>query len=522
MDTLRNALNLDTFFARVEFWAFTTIFAFIMFFFIVDGFEGPTASENAPYRALFKEAGIPYDYYKNFYVPQLIRNLTLFLSLIFLNFIVVPKIVSRQNLLMNIALAGFACLVLGLIFGVTDYYLREFLYAKQDDSIRMMLQEGFEFTAMVLFVFFIYSTIKYLSLYLLSVSGKLQEKYKFIRREAIVATFIWLIILLILVLGDSEGLTIAGWVTIIPTAILLYLAGFYTLIPTSLDKKYPFIIYALKNALILFLVLMAWGVILKLVVGGILRGDLAPLAALWMFNSFLQMFITVPVTWLLYKRHMKGNEQLNVLKKELGQSNANFDFLRSQINPHFLFNALNTIYGTALQEGAERTSEAVQKLGDMMRFMLQENMQEKISLSREIDYLKNYIDLQTLRTDSHPNIQIVTKIHDPEGFFQIAPMLLIPFVENAFKHGISFRELSLIRINFEVKEDCVHFHVFNLKHNKQDNDPEKDKSGIGLENVRQRLNLLYPDKHQLIIRDTEQEFYVHLTIQLAKFAQPVL
>jgi LytS/YehU family sensor histidine kinase len=269
--------------------------------------------------------------------------------------------------------------------------------------------------------------------------------------------------------------------------------------------------------MILFLALLAWGLILKLVVGGVLHGDMAPLAAIWMFNSVLQMFITVPVTWLLYKRFMKGNEELNVLKKELGQSTANFDFLRSQINPHFLFNALNTIYGTALQEGAERTSEAVQKLGDMMRFMLQENMQDKISLTREIDYLNNYISLQRLRTDSNPNIMLETEIQDRENIFQIAPMLLIPFVENAFKHGISFREPSVIRISLEVKNNTLYFDVFNLKHARTENDPEKDKSGVGLENVRQRLQLLYPHKHELTIRDTTNEFFVHLTIQLAKF-----
>ena len=97
-------------------------------------------------------------------------------------------------------------------------------------------------------------------------------------------------------------------------------------------------------------------------------------------------------------------------------------------------------------------------------------------------------------------------------------MLLIPFVENAFKHGISFREPSHIKITFQIKDNTVYFDVFNLKHSRHDNDPEKNKSGIGLENVKQRLQLLYPEKHELIIRDTEKEFYVHLTIQLAKFA----
>ncbi|MGZ8537543.1 MAG: sensor histidine kinase, partial [Flavisolibacter sp.] len=515
MDRIQNALKLNTTFARIEFWAFTTIFVFVMFFFIVDGFDGPSASENAPYRSFFEKAGLVYDFYKNFFIPQLIINVSIFLAFMCLNFIIVPQLFSKQRLGLNIVLVIFVFFVLGVVFGVTDYYLRQFFYVdpnEQESTIEIMFQEGFENTFIVFVLFSIYTIIKYLSLYLLAVSGKLEAKFKFIRREGIVATFIGLIILLLLISADAPGLAIAGWVIATPSAILLYLAGFYTLIPTSLNKKYPFITYAFKNALILLLVLLAWGVILRLVVGGVLRGDMAPLAALWIFNSVLQMFVTVPITWLLYKKKMKGDEQLNVLKKELGQSNANFDFLRSQINPHFLFNALNTIYGTALQEGAERTSEAVQKLGDMMRFMLQENMQEKISLSREIDYLNNYISLQRLRTDSNPNVSIETNIQDRETFFQIAPMLLIPFVENAFKHGISFREPSHIKITLQIKDNTVYFDVYNIKHNRPENDPEKDKSGIGLENVSQRLQLLYPLKHELVISDTEKEFYVHLTI----------
>jgi LytS/YehU family sensor histidine kinase len=204
-----------------------------------------------------------------------------------------------------------------------------------------------------------------------------------------------------------------------------------------------------------------------------------------------------------------------VLQKELGQSNASFDFLRSQINPHFLFNALNTIYGTALQEKAERTSEGIEKLGDMMRFMLQENMQEKISLVRELDYLNNYIALQKLRTDINPGIRIETLIAPPLHTIEIAPMLIIPFVENAFKHGISFREPSHIKVNLEMKDNTLYFDVYNSRHPKPEIDPEKDHTGIGLENVKQRLNLLYLNKHELIIRETGKEFFVHLTIELS-------
>jgi LytS/YehU family sensor histidine kinase len=146
--------------------------------------------------------------------------------------------------------------------------------------------------------------------------------------------------------------------------------------------------------------------------------------------------------------------------------------------------------------------------------MLQENMQDKILLSREIEYLENYIRLQKLRTDPAPGIEIKTMIQDAEGRFRIAPMLLIPFVENAFKHGISFREPSHIKIGLEIRDRTLFFDVYNSRHPRQENDPEKDKSGVGLENVKQRLQLLYPNKHELIIRETAKEFFVHLTIKM--------
>jgi LytS/YehU family sensor histidine kinase len=243
------------------------------------------------------------------------------------------------------------------------------------------------------------------------------------------------------------------------------------------------------------------------------EGDL--IFSLTFLNSIFQLFITVPVTWALYKRYIKGNEEIIFLQKELKQSAANIDFLRSQINPHFLFNALNTIYGTAIQEKAERTSEGIEKLGDMMRFMLQENMQEKISLSREVDYLNNYISLQRLRTDTNPCITINTSIQEPGSTYQIAPMLLIPFVENAFKHGISFREPSEIRVTLSLKDNILYFDVHNSKHEKPASDPEKNKSGIGLNNVKQRLQLSYPGKHELVFRETGKDFFVHLTIHLS-------
>jgi LytS/YehU family sensor histidine kinase len=133
---------------------------------------------------------------------------------------------------------------------------------------------------------------------------------------------------------------------------------------------------------------------------------------------------------------------------------------------------------------------------------------------REVDYLKNYIDLQKLRTHTSPEIVIQTEIEESVNGLQIAPMLLIPFVENAFKHGISLREPSHIKITLHTEGLKLFFDVHNSVHPKTGIDPEKNHPGIGLQNVKQRLQLLYPDRHELMIRETTKEFFVHLTVQL--------
>lgn len=231
---------------------------------------------------------------------------------------------------------------------------------------------------------------------------------------------------------------------------------------------------------------------------------------------FILFFIQAPAQWFFFKRLARNHEELFAIRKELDQTEANVDFLRSQINPHFLFNALNTVYGMAIQENAAQTSEAIEKLGSMMRFMLQENTQEKILLIRELEYLNNYITFQRLRTDTNSNIKIQVALQPVSGSAtQIAPMLLIPFVENAFKHGISFKAESLIRISLELKENVMYFDVFNTKHARSEHDPEEFSNGIGLTNVKQRLQHVYPGRHELIIRETSQDYFVHLVITLA-------
>jgi LytS/YehU family sensor histidine kinase len=266
----------------------------------------------------------------------------------------------------------------------------------------------------------------------------------------------------------------------------------------------------------------AWKVLLLLLITAIPLGLLAyamffygdPVAAIVLGNAAFQMFITVPVSWFAYRYKQQNSSEIKSLKIALGDKDAHLDMLRAQINPHFLFNSLNTLYGTALQEKADRTGEGIQKLGDMMRFMLTENMQDRIVLNREIEYINNYISLQKLRTDVSPNIVIQTVLDDTPSGYHITPMLLIPFIENAFKHGISLREPSHIKISLSQKGGAIFFDVYNSKHTVNENDPERNNNGIGLANVRERLDVYYPRKHELIIRENDNEYFVHLTIQL--------
>ncbi len=217
-----------------------------------------------------------------------------------------------------------------------------------------------------------------------------------------------------------------------------------------------------------------------------------------------------------YLRRVLTKEK-TVLQTQVSTGAAELASLRAQINPHFLFNALNSLYATALKEKGEKTADGIQKLGDMMRFMLQENNRDRIPLDKEVAYLHNYIELQRMRIDESHDIEIRVNIQEPGRAIYLAPMLLTPFVENAFKHGISLRHKSWIYITLTLDDTRLYFKVHNSRHAKpadvpERHDPEEDQSGVGLDNVRKRLDLIYPGRHQLDIQQSEQDYFVALTL----------
>jgi two-component system LytT family sensor kinase len=187
---------------------------------------------------------------------------------------------------------------------------------------------------------------------------------------------------------------------------------------------------------------------------------------------------------------------------------AELSFLKAQINPHFLFNTLNNIYALASAQ-SEHTAAAVMKLSSIMRYVLTEARNDLVPLEKEIQFTSHYIELQKMRLTDKTVVDFSVR-GEPLGH-QIAPLLLLPFVENAFKYGISTRDRSPINILLEIQKDSLNFKICNQKH-LNTLLRVSDNTGIGISNTKRRLDLFYEDRYSLEIDDKPNEFSVHLKI----------
>ncbi len=229
----------------------------------------------------------------------------------------------------------------------------------------------------------------------------------------------------------------------------------------------------------------------------------------WIFiSNFLitsgSTLFKITSDWLLHQTEKRELERRN-MQSEL-------KFLKSQINPHFLFNTLNNLYALTLKK-SDQAPDIVLKLSDMMRYMLYECNEKFVLLEKEIIYLRNYIELEKLRLDRTVNIDF--QLQGEIGNNWIAPLILIPFVENAFKHGLksSIHENAYFYCHLSINEKHLKFVVINSKPNLQTH--EKDRfGGIGLVNVQRRLNIIYPNKYHLKIKNTKEEYQVNLDLEL--------
>jgi len=207
-----------------------------------------------------------------------------------------------------------------------------------------------------------------------------------------------------------------------------------------------------------------------------------------------------------------AESEKKLMKIEQEKISMELKALKSQLNPHFLFNSLNNLYSLSLKK-SDKAPDMILRLSSLMRYILYESSQDYVPLQNEIDCVIDYLEIQNLRIeDSEPGIRFDLK--GEVGEKQIAPLIFLPLVENAFKHGMKGSvDTQFINISMDMSDTHIVFHIKNNKGSavKIKNEIE---GGIGLENIRKRLNLIYPSRHSMNVKDSKQEFEVELKIQL--------
>jgi sensor histidine kinase YesM len=230
------------------------------------------------------------------------------------------------------------------------------------------------------------------------------------------------------------------------------------------------------------------------------------------FLSQLGMAARYVIISFLLKISVDYYEQKETLKKiELEKTTAELNFLKAQVNPHFLFNTLNNLYALILEK-SDKSGEAVLKLADIMKYILAEGKEDRVILQKEIELLYNYTELERLRK---PDAEIIFKSSGNTQNYFITPLLLLPLVENAFKYGLnSVSKNGFVRISIIAEAKKVEIIVENNIPPVKNNEALKSL-GIGIENVKQRLAILYPGKYMIDINSKTESFIVNLQLQLA-------
>jgi two-component system, LytTR family, sensor kinase len=499
---------------------FVTVLVVSQMIFTIWELYNPSEYPHPNFAAGFDKAGLSFVFWRNVLLPQIGSFLLVYLTYLCINLLIIPSIkkisfkdvekLLTLTLLKPILLIAATSYLLAIGINVITYYARPHLFDYGDYQLLASLGYndnplknvflGFEGSIAIVLVFIVLAGIRELIIWLIDRPGPSREFRALVINNITPLLFVYFLIPFLINPVHDRFMDYLAWIT---PVLAIYIYNTFWLFPFSEGYKWR------QGPVLVRLLLSTFAGALFFTI--VFRGG-EKLIGFSLYWPFLLLIVT-PLTRLLYQQRKDKILQLKGMETALAKSTTDLQFLRSQINPHFLFNALNTLYGTALKEKSEQTAEGIQMLGDMMRFMLHENNLDSIPMNKELEYLKNYIALQKLRTPPSPGILIADNIDEVKCNHPIAPMLLIPFVENAFKHGISLNEKSWITIKLECAESFIWFEVRNSIHNRFEGDTERDKSGIGLTNVAERLRLLYPGKHELNVRKNENEFIAKLVIK---------
>lgn len=329
--------------------------------------------------------------------------------------------------------------------------------------------------------------------------------------ENLLYLMVWMVIILVPVLNSKmleevhvslENILIA-WLKIAPY-LLIFIIHNSLIAPRLLLRKHRYVWYLVVNLLTITAVFSLVAIYEKYapydtepyILNG--KASFTDLAIYW--NILLGFFMTgLNMGIKLLYRTLRDEQQVEELKRQNLQ--AEMDYLRYQINPHFFMNTLNNIHAL-IDIDTEYAKSAVIELSKMMRYVLYESGSETISLKKDIQFIENYIELMRIRYDSSIDICLDYPATIPNKV-AIPPLLLIVFVENAFKHGVSYNHASFIHIRIGYRDDAVTAVISNSRHEKS----RPGTTGIGLENVKKRLALIYQDNYTLSIDDSDPAVY---------------
>ncbi|WP_025663864.1 sensor histidine kinase [Aquimarina megaterium] len=340
----------------------------------------------------------------------------------------------------------------------------------------------------------------------------LDARKKNIFINVLVLFSIILIVVFGFVISDKNAFTLSSLTNYFlqaTTSILLLIAppvyfNIYWIIPRYLVKKRYFI-----YVILLLIVIIGWGYII---------GYGEPLMDHYWFNQPYQemepekgitgMIVIILISTLLNLSYRWFIQLSKINQIENDRLHLELSLLKNQINPHFFFNTLNNLYALSLEK-SDKTASLILKLSEIMRYTIYDCKEPKVSIGGEVTYLENFIELQKMRHHNRGIITFENKIDNEAK--QIAPMILIVFLENAFKHGFDLMEKNAF-INFKLQatEKLAHLYIEN---NFSDTENGND-GGIGLENVKRRLSLIYPNAHELKISKKDTVFTVDLKLNL--------
>lgn len=295
--------------------------------------------------------------------------------------------------------------------------------------------------------------------------------------------------------------------------ISIFYINYLLLIPELIQKRKQYWLYIFA-----FIILIVASAGLKTVVAALYpedflksvnnRGEVhnMPINMYAIVMTFLSGFFLICSCIIKFSLDWFSNDRIQK-SLESEKKDMELQFLKSQLNPHFLFNSLNNIYSLAYQK-SEKTADAILKLSEIMRYMIYESNDSWADLSREVEYLNSYVELQRLRFKDGAAVEI--NIQGEIDGQKIVPLILISFVENAFKHGVANDHQDPIKINIIANQKILHFSVSNKK-----NKTNKDAmGGVGLNNVERRLQLLYPDRYKLNIVNSATHYTTELMLDL--------